>query len=311
MKIFQKIVLGLVALLLTSSFLFSRTLSDTLYVSASALNLREQPHTGAEILAVAQYGDAVNVLEEGALTNEASVQEGNWLEVKYGETKGYMHRDYLSTGYMMLMPWSEAPATLPNLHWYALVHTEKGDSLCRATIHIETDPDLGNSVVVGEPYKYKSFLILGSIEPLPEGLVNSNPEQCFTTEPLYPGMSRPVYWTDANSIEQYQLNIFGAYGPGPDGYAAFTNYQIQVSCYSYDTHSSCAQTIFSLPQGQSQWEAVYLLWEGDINQDGWPDFLLMNGQSEYSAAYHLYLGRSPEEGKVVREVASCEEFDRC
>ena len=66
MKTFQKIILGLIAITTTSNFLNAHSaLSDTLYVAASALNLREQPHANAPILTVVEYGEAVNVSNSG------------------------------------------------------------------------------------------------------------------------------------------------------------------------------------------------------------------------------------------------------
>lgn len=310
MKTLQNILLLLGALITAASTLIAQpALSDTLYVAASALNLREQPHANAAILAVVEYGEAINLLETSA--HETSGYNGEWVEVKYGAYSGYMNSDYLTTGYELLMPWGAAPARLPNLNWYAVFSTDNGDSLRRVELQVEEDPELGNFVTINGPNRYEAFLIIGSIDPLPEGLVSSNPDLCPQTEALYPGISRPVNWMDPTASQQYQLNVFGTYTTSPEGYSMYLDYWIQASCYSFATHSSCDQVIFSVPEEQALWEPVYLLWEGDLNQDGRPDFILMNGQSEYSGVYHLYLGQEPEEGKVVRKVASVEEWDGC
>ena len=310
MKTLRKMTLGLAALFTTHLTLVAQpALSDTLYVAASALNLREQPHANAAILAVVEYGEAINLLETSA--HETSGYNGEWVEVKYGAYSGYMNSDYLTTGYELLMPWAPAPAYLPNLNWYAVFSTDGGDSLRRVELQVEIDPELGNFVTVREPYKYGAFMIIGSIHPLPEGQVSSNPDLCPQTEALYPGMSRPIYWADPTATEQYQLNVFGTYTTNQEGYPMFLDYRIQVSCYSFNTLSSCDQIIFTVPEEQAFWEPVYLLWEGDLNQDGWPDFILMDNQSDFSGTYNLYLGQAPEAGKVVRKVASFEEWDRC
>lgn len=306
MKTLQRTALGLIALLLTAQSLFAQhTLPETLYVSASALNLREQPHADAAILAVAEHGSAVRV------TNAEPGHAGDWLEVSYGAYKGYMHRDYLTAGYELLLPWGAAPAHLPNLHWYGIFSTDEGDSLWRVDVQIERDPELGNFVAVAEPHRYDAFMLIGAIHPLPEGRINSNPDLCPQTEALYPGMSRPVCWTDNTATEQYQLKVYGTYTTSPDGYSIYQGYRVEASCYSFPTHSSCDQLIYSVPEEQPLWEPAYLFWEGDLNQDGRPDFMLMAPQSEYSATYHLYMGQAPEEGKVVRKVASVEEWDGC
>ncbi|MCO6477399.1 MAG: SH3 domain-containing protein [Phaeodactylibacter sp.] len=306
MKMLQNILLGLATLFIAAHSLTAQpALSETLYVSASALNLREQPHTGAAILSVAEYGEAVRVTETGPGSS------GKWLEVQYGSYEGYMHSDHLTTGYALLMPWAEAPASLPNLNWYAVISTDGGDSLRRVELQVEGDTEPGNFVTVKGPYRYDAFMIIGSIHPLSEGLVSSNPDLCPQTEALYPGMSRPVNWTDPTTLEQYQLNIYGTYTTSPEGYSMYLDYRINASCYSFSTHSTCDQLIFSVPAEQALWEPAYLLWEGDLNRDGWPDFVLMNSQSEYSGTYHLYLGQAPDKGKVVRKVASFEEQDGC
>ena len=310
MKTFQKIILGLIAIITTGNFLNAHSaLSDTLYVAASALNLREQPHANAPILTVVEYGEAVNVSNAGP--QEVIPHSGKWVEVKYGSYYGYMHSDYLTTGYELLMPWAPAPAYLPNLNWYAVFSTDGGDSLRRVELQIEDGPDMGKFATVKGPYKYDAFMIIGSIQPLPEGQVGSNPDLCPETEALYPGMSRPIYWTDPTAIQQYQLNVYGTYTTTPEGYPMYQDYRIQASCYSFNTHSSCDQILFTVPQEQAFWEPIYLLWEGDLNQDGWPDFILMDNQSDFSGTYNLYLGQTPEAGKVVRKVASFEEWDRC
>ncbi|MCB0562097.1 MAG: SH3 domain-containing protein [Lewinellaceae bacterium] len=51
-------------------------------MAASALNLREQPHTNAAILAVAEYGEAINLLDKSP--RETNGYSGEWVEVKYG-----------------------------------------------------------------------------------------------------------------------------------------------------------------------------------------------------------------------------------
>ena len=307
MKTLRKMTLGLAALFTTHLTLVAQpALSDTLYVAATALNLREQPRRDAPILAVAEFGQAVSVLDA-----VAEGHSGEWVEVKYGSFEGYMNTHYLSTGFEMLMPWGEAPAHLHNLYWYGIFSTDEGDSLWRVEVGIEQDTELGNFVTVAEPYRYGAFMLIGSIYPLPEGRINSNPDLCPETEALYPGMSRPVYWTDNTATQQYQLSVYGSFPSGSDGYSSFQDYQIKASCYSFSSHSSCDQVIFSAPEEQPLWEPLYLLWEGDLNQDGWPDFMLMETRPEYSAVYHLFLGQSPEEGKVVRKVASFEEWDGC
>lgn len=310
MKTLQKIMLGLLALVLTSHALIAQpALPETLYVAASALNLREQPHANADILAVAQHGEAVSIIETGA--DETSGYAGKWVEVQYGTYKGYMHSDYLTTGYELLLPWGAAPAYLPSLHWYGIFSTDEGDSLRRVGVQVERDPELGNFVAVEEPYRYDAFMLIGAIHPLPEGRINSNPDLCPQTEALYPGMSRPVYWTDNTATKQYQLKVYGTYTTSSDGYSMYQGYRVEASCYSFPAHSSCGQLIYSVPEEQPLWEPAYLFWEGDLNQDGRPDFMLMEPRSEYSAIYHLYLGQAPKEGKVVRKVASVEEWDGC
>ena len=64
MKTLRKMTLGLAALFTTHLTLVAQpALSDTLYVAATALNLREQPRRDAPILAVAEYGQAVSVMD--------------------------------------------------------------------------------------------------------------------------------------------------------------------------------------------------------------------------------------------------------
>ena len=127
---------------------------------------------------------------------------------------------------------------------------------------------------------------------------------------LHAKLDAGAHWVMTQPIEN-QLNVFGTYTTNQEGYPMFLDYRIQASCYSFNTHSSCDQIIFTVPEEQAFWEPVYLLWEGDLNQDGWPDFILMDNQSDFSGTYNLYLGQAPEAGKVVRKVASFEEWDRC
>ena len=56
------------------------------FVTASGLNLRQQPNTNAAVLATARSGECIVVLD----------QEGDWYHVLYNLQEGYMSAEYLS-----------------------------------------------------------------------------------------------------------------------------------------------------------------------------------------------------------------------
>ena len=83
--------MALTLMILLSVFSFSVSAEDGLvygigFVNASGLNLRAQPSTDAPVLATANSGECVVVLE----------QVDGWYHVNYDLQDGYMNADYLT-----------------------------------------------------------------------------------------------------------------------------------------------------------------------------------------------------------------------
>src|SRR5699024_4875113 len=57
---------------------------DTVKITTETLNLREEPSTDSDIVALISIGEECELISE----------EGDWYEVKYGEYTGYISKEY-------------------------------------------------------------------------------------------------------------------------------------------------------------------------------------------------------------------------
>ncbi len=84
MSIFKKIFYTLLSIIIFTFILSSIVKADTVKVTTETLNLREEPSTESDIVALISIGEECKLISE----------EGDWYEVKYGEYTGYISKEY-------------------------------------------------------------------------------------------------------------------------------------------------------------------------------------------------------------------------
>ena len=84
MSIFKKIFYTLLSIIIFTFILSSIVKADTVKVTTETLNLREEPSTDSDIVALISIGEECELISE----------EGDWYEVKYGEYTGYISKEY-------------------------------------------------------------------------------------------------------------------------------------------------------------------------------------------------------------------------
>lgn len=84
MSIFKKIFYTLLSITIFTFILSSIVKADTVKITTETLNLREEPSTDSDIVALISIGEECELISE----------EGDWYEVKYGEYTGYISKEY-------------------------------------------------------------------------------------------------------------------------------------------------------------------------------------------------------------------------
>ena len=84
MSIFKKIFYTLLSITIFTFILSSIVKADTVKITTETLNLREEPSTDSDIVALISIGEECKLISE----------EGDWYEVKYGEYTGYISKEY-------------------------------------------------------------------------------------------------------------------------------------------------------------------------------------------------------------------------
>ena len=84
MSIFKKIFYTLLSITIFTFILSSIVKADTVKITTETLNLREEPSTESDIVALISIGEECKLISE----------EGDWYEVKYGEYTGYISKEY-------------------------------------------------------------------------------------------------------------------------------------------------------------------------------------------------------------------------
>ena len=66
---------------------YTRYREETYWISGSSVNFRKKPNTNGEIIGRLVKGTEVVKTDE----------DGDWLYIRHGETRGYIHKDYVSS----------------------------------------------------------------------------------------------------------------------------------------------------------------------------------------------------------------------
>lgn len=84
MSILKKIFYTLFSITIFTFLLTNIAKADTVEVTTETLNLREEPSTESDIVALISIGEECELISE----------DGDWYEVKYGEYTGYISKEY-------------------------------------------------------------------------------------------------------------------------------------------------------------------------------------------------------------------------
>lgn len=118
---------------------------------------------------------------------------------------------------------------------------------------------------------------------------------------LFPGQKYDVTIENWSLTNQMQIFATGI-AERPSGYAVeYSQYELFVS--RGNGADERRQSLLSVPEFSS-WACPGLLWMGDLDRDGRPEFLLNRSISESGTDLALYLSSAAKEGELVGLVAA-------
>lgn len=156
----------------------------------------------------------------------------------------------------------------------------------------EDESQPGSGWLVKTPLKDSCYLLI-------QGLAGTNDGPLETVSDSFPRKIYPgANWTFALNGQTYTLNGEGAMKNAPEEGAVVVNYRLWLSS-SLDGHSA-RQLLVAQPEFDDA--MIELLWAGDLDRDGRPDFIF-NLSNHYNAfEMGLFLSSRAAKGEFVRFV---------
>lgn len=291
---------------------------EDMIVSASALNLREQPDKNAPKIASLKRGDLVQFVEahNNGEYMEADSLWAPWLKVRYQGKTGYAFGAYLS-GTFVLDYEGSILNSLPPLQWYGVYQRDSfADELRRVevTLSDEYNEFYGGTVKsLKTNQKERSKFLIGTLQTFKGGYVG--PLGVFEVKDyaisgdLGPGAMIGLH--PGNEINDTTLKA--SYTLAATGCARLEDMSVKVSDYrlSLIDYSTATPTIADL----SSWfkttmpdsnPNVSLLWYGDLDQDNKPDAIFNDCPYEVGCRSSLFLSSKAKPGQYLKKV--CEHF---
>lgn len=274
----------------------SRTVTQI--VLATKLNLRQMPDAASKILDVLPFNAEVEVLD---FSSAASVAvSGNissyWVRVRYGDQTGYVASYYLGNK-IAVTRWATLPITLRYRYWYKINMSEKGDSLTRVDVELDSVEDATDRGQLRyyimekgrKGYNDDRPLLFGSNNELKEDKIGDFFLSCVVNRPYDKRCDRIRI---GNEGKQVQNLVFFERDD------RFKNFFLKREGGNLIfSDGNIEQT---LPEVDHPYECD-IEWYGDFDSDGKPDFVLHKMPNRY-----LFLSAPAENGNLVKLVSVME-----
>jgi hypothetical protein len=277
-------------------------------------------------------------------TEEIEGKKGFWMKITYGKIQGYIFSGFCLYGDQWVVPstainrdfrlltnggYKDAINYDPGMYWYAMVTRNGKMTLKKVEITLKLiheipksgtfepmDDDWGLPIQVQTNLKDSIFFLLGAKKPLEEKVVFS---RFLDTRWNYTDVARFLY-PDQTFTTQYNNThyTFRAYERLVCSANKDTEnsklYQIELKTARYEEHLSKTKNLstdlYLTESGEKhgQYKTPQLIWTGDVNSDGWLDFIYyahtMSDGCGVCWSYQLFLSDATSPLGTVRYVAN-------
>ncbi len=289
---------------------------DELLVSASALNLRDQPDKSGKVLEKLPRGAALRFIEtvnEGQYVEVYSMY-GIWLKVQSQTQTGFVFSPHVMGAYNLYLEGDYSMESLPPLQWYGLYMRDSfSDEIRPIQVRLEQvyhelfGAEL-NVLRTNQPEPAK--FIIGSIYPLRPGFAGSlglyDPGTIYRNADLAPGAMLPIYPgqepDDTSATVTWYLAATGCAKFGESDFVNISDYQLFAMEMQYDGAATKQDLSHWVQTEAGLNPSVSLLWYGDLDGDRKPDMVLQDAPEEMGARISLFLSSKALPGAFLHKV---------
>ncbi|MEZ4940184.1 MAG: SH3 domain-containing protein [Saprospiraceae bacterium] len=290
---------------------------DDLVVSASALNLRDQPNKTGKVLEKLSRGSTlkfVTAANDGAYET-VDDNYGVWLRVQSGTGKtGYVFSTFV-TGQFNLYLEGETPLDLlPEQSWYGLYARDSfSDELRAIQVRLATEYNSfreEDTQVLRTNQPDRAKFIIGTtsrLQPGPAGELGIfDPADFYFNDALAPGAmlallpgSKP---DDETPAPPCYLAATGCASLQDDETIAFQDFKLTALLPRPDlpTIRQDLSPWFKTPPGLNP--NIRLWWFGDLDGDARPDAIIEDMPEEMGMRISLFLSSRARDGELLRKV---------
>ncbi|MCB0534906.1 MAG: SH3 domain-containing protein [Lewinellaceae bacterium] len=289
---------------------------DNLVVSASALNLRDQPNKSGKVLEKLARGSSLKYL---ATANDGAFETlddnyGAWLKVQSGTGKtGFVFSSFVTGLYNLYLEGETIFDQLPEQHWYGVYARDSfSDELRAIKVQLATEYNSfreEDTQVLRTNQSGKAKFIIGTtirLQPGPAGdLGIFEPAEFYFNNALAPGAMlalSPGAKSDDTPTPSYYLAASGCARLKEDLTMALENYKLTVLA-PQDGLPTIRQDLspwFRTTPGVNH--NVRLRWFGDIDGDARPDAIIEDMPEEMGMRISLFLTSKARDGELLRKV---------
>ena len=280
-------------------------------IATGGVNLRSAPQASARKIAAAPFGAKVSVLDEMASDSlKIGDLEGCWQQVRYGEQEGFMFSPFLSRNFYPIDQHEEIHLFSdnsscqnnlrfnPNFTYYAVVKLETDlfqMKPVKVSFHVSANPIFAKEAEILN-FDFEGaenpVVVVGQKKwgPIPETIqgIGGRDAMLYLGNPDFERREE-AHTTVLPGFPEYEIH----YTVEADHKGGFRFPHLSLQ----NTQSGIHQVISG--KGTDNYFRDLLLWAGDMDGDGHPDFVIEDDKSHG----YLYLSSAAQKGELLRRVA--------
>lgn len=291
---------------------------DELVVSASVLNLRDQPDKSGKVVEKMPRGTALRFLEIAGDGQYVEVDStyGLWLKVQSSKNNtGYVFSAHILGAINLYMEGDYSLEALPALPlWYGVYARDSFSDELRP-IRVRMEPTFHelfeeemNVLRTDQPETAK--FILGTTFPLRPGFAGNlgiyEPGMIYMSADLAPGNMLPIYpGQEPEDTSAFTTRFLGATGCArfdESDYVRIEDYRLFVLETRYDAPALKQELTPWVQTVEGMNPAVSLYWYGDLDGDRQPDAILQDTPQEMGTRLSLFLSSKARPGAFLHKV---------
>ncbi|HNR19162.1 MAG TPA: SH3 domain-containing protein [Bacteroidia bacterium] len=270
---------------------------ENVVISLNGLKLRDKPDSFSKVLTIIPFSELVVVISRNEKEHDILVDEmwGKWVNVKYKNDTGYVFSAYLSNdinkmteSYYLLVPnggCGENNYFSSSYNYYGFFQSEYSDATEIKKI-VPVFYTTGYRTVVMIDSIIQPLFVIASKSEMKEGRDNSScsftnlfstPDYSLTKGKRIVGLNNGEFLLEVENFISADT--------------------ILKKLILKDRQTQKVQLI------SESFFSFQLIWDGDLDNDGKPDFIIFSG-GEKGGAYQLFLSGKAPKGKFVRMVAT-------